>query len=196
MREREKTAEKRLPRDLRFRPVSKETLPDLERFLSRNPRFRQCSCMRWRLLEDDFTNLTPKDRAFALRSLAESGARVGLLAYGDGVPIGWCSIAPRDSYKRLVQSADLARIDDAPVWSVVCFYVDSRWRRKGMSVRLLRAAVEYARAAGAKIIEGYPVEPSAGHDAQMGSPATFRKAGFREVTPSGTPRRVMRNIVG
>ncbi len=194
MGEREKPVAKKLLRDLRFRPVTKETLPDLALFLRRNPGFRQCSCMRWRLLDGDFRNLTQKDRAFALRSLAETGARVGILAYVDGVPIGWCSVAPRESYKALGESV-VPRIDDAPVWSVVCFYVDARWRRKGISLQLLRAAVEYARAEGAKIIEGYPVEPAVTREPQMGSSSTFLKAGFRDVTPPGKGHRVMRNVV-
>jgi GNAT superfamily N-acetyltransferase len=48
----------------------------------------------------------------------------------------------------------LPRLDDAPVWSVVCFFVDRRVRRQGITLGLLQAAVEYARSHGAAVIEG------------------------------------------
>jgi hypothetical protein len=90
----------------------------------------------------------------------------------------------------------LPRIDDLPVWSVVCFFVDSRIRRNGATLGLLGAAVEYACSQGADIIEGYPVEPGAGLYTYMGSPGVFRDAGFRDVTPPGQTRRVMRHFAG
>ena len=159
--------------ELRFRPVTAETLADLDIFRQRNPGFRECSCMRWRLTRAALQSSTPLGRARVLDALFMAGTPVGILAYANDVPIGWCSIAPRETCKALEKSASLARIDDAAVWSVVCFFIENRWRRKGISLRLLRAAVEYARTAGAKIIEGYPVEPGARIHAQMGSPSTF-----------------------
>jgi hypothetical protein len=60
---------------------------------------------------------------------------------------------------------------------------------------LLKAAVDYAASQGAEIIEGYPVEPDARLYTYMGSPATFRAAGFQDVTPRGQSRAVMRYLV-
>jgi hypothetical protein len=57
----------------------------------------------------------------------------------------------------------------------------------------LRAAVDYARACGAKVVEGYPVEPGKLYT-YMGSPETFRAVGFVDVTPAGRDRRVLRYI--
>ncbi len=121
---------------------------------------------------------------------------VGILAYLQEEPVGWCSIAPRESYAALERYRALPRIDDLPVWSVVCFFVTPRLRQHKATLGLLQAAVAYARAQGATIIEGYPVDPGAGLYTYMGSPATFRAAGFREVTPPGQARRVMRYLVG
>jgi hypothetical protein len=86
----------------------------------------------------------------------------------------------------------LPRIDHLPVWSVVCFFVDSRIRRNNATLGLLRAAVEYACSQGADVIEGYPVEPGAGLYTYMGSPGIFREAGFQDVTPRGQLRQVLR----
>ena len=120
---------------------------------------------------------------------------VGILAYADSEPVGWCSIAPRDTYAALERYRALPRIDDAPVCSVVCFYIDRRIRRQGATLGLLRAAVEYAQSKGAEIVEGYPVEPGSRLYTYMGSPSTFLAAGFRDVTPAGQARRVMRYFI-
>ena len=186
------TPKKKLPLTLAFHPLTPERLPDLARFSARHGKFRYCSCMRWRLTSTEFQRSTKEGRAAALEGLVRQGMPVGVLAYADGEPVGWCSIAPRETCAALERSRALARLDDAPVWSVVCFFVDRRFRRQGVTRGLLKAAVEYAQAQGATIIEGYPVEPGARLYTYMGSPATFRRAGFRDVTPAGRARQVMR----
>jgi GNAT superfamily N-acetyltransferase len=140
----------------------------------------------------DYKRSTKDTRAAALTSLVRDGTPVGMLAYQDGQPVGWCSVAPRETYAALERYRALARVDDAPVWSVVCFFVDSRVRGKGITLGLLRAAVVYAISQGAKVVEGYPVEPGSNLYTYMGSPNTFRKAGFTDVTPAGRARPVMR----
>ena len=114
--------------------------------------------------------------------------RIGVHQVG---PAG-CSVAPRETYGALERFKALRRIDDAPVWSVVCFFVDPRARRQGATLGLLKAAVAYARSCGAKVVEGYPVEPGPRLYTYMGSPSTFRAAGFRDVTPPARDRRVFR----
>lgn len=176
-------------------PVTSERLADLERFSAEHGKFRYCSCMRWRMTSSQFRDSTKEGRAEALTILASSGQAVGVLAYDEDCPIGWCSIAPRRTYAALERSRTMPRIDDEPVWSVVCFFVDSRYRRQGLTLNLLNAAVDYASSEGARIVEGYPVEPSSSSYTYMGSPETFRRAGFRDVTPQGQKRIVMRRHI-
>ena len=59
----------------------------------------------------------------------------------------------------LERSWILKRVDNEPVWSIVCLFIARLFRRQGISVRLLRAAVDHARQGRARIVEGYPVEP-------------------------------------
>lgn len=177
---------------LQFHPVTRERLPDLARFSEGHGKFRYCSCMRWRMTSAQFKCSTKDDRVVALERLVETGTPVGVLAYAEDEPVGWLSIAPRETYAALERYTALPRIDDAPVWSVVCFFIDRHFRRQGATLGLLRAAVEYARSNGAKVVEGYPVEPGARLYTYMGSPATFRSAGFHDVTPPKQARLVMR----
>jgi hypothetical protein len=181
---------------MEFHPVTPERLADLERFSDRHGRFRYCSCMRWRFASAEYQRSTKDSRVAALADRVRRGVPVGVLAYVDGEPVGWCSVAPRETYAALERYRALPRLDDTPVWSVACFFVDSSVRRKGVTLGLLCAAVAYAHGQGAAVVEGYPVEPGAGLYAYMGSPSTFRAAGFVDVTPPGQARRVMRHVAG
>jgi len=163
--------------------------------MEQHGKFRYCACMRWRMRSTQFSRSTKEGRVEALEQLVQDGMPIGVMAYLDQEPVGWCSVAPRDSYAALERYRALPRTDDAPVWSVVCFFVSARIRRIGATRGLLKAAVAYAAAQGAEIIEGYPVEPCARLYTYMGSPATFRAAGFHDVTPRGQARAVMRYFV-
>ena len=139
-----------------------------------------------------FRQSTKEDRVASLEELVRAGTPVGILAYDGTTPVGWCSVAPRASYAALERSRVLPRIDDTPVWSVVCLFVDRHFRRQGLTSRLLQAAVDYARGQGAPAVEGYPVAPDSASYTYMGTPETYRRVGFVDVTPAGQKRLVMR----
>ena len=169
--------------DLKFLPVIPERLEDLSRFSAEFGRFGYCSCMRWRMSSSEYRRSSKGDRAQALAARVLNREPTGILAYDSDNPIGWCSVGPRESYTALERYRALPRIDDVAVWSVVCFFVSSPYRRQGLTLGLLKAAVEYATSEGASIIEGYPVEPGAPSYTYMGSPETFRRAGIRRGHP-------------
>jgi GNAT superfamily N-acetyltransferase len=152
--------------------------------------------MTWRLSSAEFARLKGEGNRRALRALVDSGEPPGLLAYVGDEPAGWCAVAPRDAYPRLDRSRVLARVDDRAVWSVSCFYVAKPFRRSGLSLALLEAAVAHARTRGARIVEGYPVEPRTGAMpdvfAWTGLASTFRSAGFREVARRSASRPILR----
>jgi len=152
--------------------------------------------MWWRLTRSEFEKKKGAGNRRALKKIVESGKVPGVLAYAEGKPVGWCAVAPREAYSTLERSRVLAPVDDQPAWYVTCFFVARPFRRKGLTVELLRAAVEFARRKGAKIIEGYPVEPRKGAIpdvfAYTGLPSAFRKAGFVEVLRRSRTRPIMR----
>lgn len=177
---------------IEYRAVTGSTLADLAAFSACHGKFAYCSCMRWRMRSSEYQKSTKEIRARRLRQMVGEGRPVGVLAYAGNEPIGWCSVAPRESYDALERYKALPRIDANAVWSVVCFFVDRRFRRRQVTLGLLKAGLEYACSQGARIVEGYPVEPGSGLYTYMGSPATFRKAGFQDVTPQGQQRKVVR----
>ena len=87
-------------------------------------------------------------------------------------------------------------VDDKPVWSIVCFFIQKEFRNKGLSKQLLTSAVDFAISNGAKIVEGYPVESKTGKMpdvfAWTGFSGTFIKAGFKEVERRSEGRPIMR----
>jgi len=175
-----------------YHPVTPERLADLARFSEARGKFRYCSCMRWRLASAAYKRSTQESRIAALASLVAQDIPVGVLAYRDGEPIAWVSVAPRETYAALERFKALPRADDFPVWSVVCFFVDRHERGQGLTLGLLQAAVAFAISQGAEIVEGYPVEPGPRLYTYMGSPTTFLRAGFQEIAQPTEGRPIMR----
>lgn len=127
-------------------------------------------------------------------AITEAGRSPGLVAYRNGEPVGWCSVAPREEYPRLADSVVAKPVDDEPVWSLVCLYVVPGHRRIGVARDLVQAACEHAAAAGARIVEAYPVDDSDGRVpsgiAYHGVVSLLRDAGFIQLAKR-TPKRVL-----
>jgi GNAT superfamily N-acetyltransferase len=103
---------------------------------------KSCSCMFWRVRSRDWSLANASEARKGLHALvdADRDPAPGLLAYADGRPVGWVSVAPREDYDRLTNSRIRPRIDDTPVWSIVCFVVSRSARGQGLTTRLLDAA--------------------------------------------------------
>lgn len=181
-------------------PATPERWGDLERLFGERGACGGCWCMAWRLPRKVFVAQKGEANRRELKKLVvESGRAPGVIAYVDGEPAGWCSVAPREQFPALGRSKVLRPIDDQPVWSVSCLFVLKPFRRQGLSVQLLRAAVAYARTQGARIVEGYPVDPpKALPDVFVwtGLASAFRQAGFTEAARRSNQRPVMRCLVG
>lgn len=185
---------------LEFYPLTPERWTDLEKLFGKQGACGGCWCMWWRLKRSEFEKQKGEGTRRALKRIVESGEIPGLLAYANGQAVAWCSVAPRETYPVLERSRTLKRVDDKPVWSIVCFFVAKPFRRKGITGKLLGAAIEYVRKQGGKIVEGYPVEPKKEKIpdtfAYTGLAPTFLKAGFVEVLRRSEKRPIMRYVIG
>ncbi len=185
--------------DLEYHPLTADRWPDLERLFGKRGAYAGCWCMWWRLTRSQFDKNSGEENKQALKAIGDSGEVPGLLAYADGEPIAWCSLGPRETYPALERSRTLKRVDDEPVWSVVCFFVAKPFRGQGLMVRVLKAAMEYAKERGARVVEAYPVEPAkplSGCSGYTGVVSAFSKAGFVEVLRRSETRPIMRYFVG
>ena len=179
-----------------FHPLTPERWSDLEQVFGPRGACGGCWCMYWRQSRKQFEQGHGQANHDSLKTLVDSGNVPGILAYVGDEPVGWCSIAPRPEFSALERSRILKPVDDQPVWSVVCFFVVRGQRRKGLTVELLKAAVEYARSNGARIVEGYPVEPKTGKAPDVfvytGLASAFKQAGFTEIMRRSETRPIMR----
>jgi GNAT superfamily N-acetyltransferase len=179
-----------------FHPLTPDYWSDFEKLFGPRGACGGCWCMYWRLIRSQYEDQHGEYNRRSIKALVESGNIPGILAYEDDEPVGWCSIAPRDEFPTLGRSRILKPVDDQPVWSVVCFFIARKQRRRGLTVQLLRAAIEYVPSKGARIIEGYPVEPKAGKSpdvfAYTGLASAFKQAGFVEVLRRSETRPIMR----
>lgn len=184
--------------EIKVLPLTPERWADLEALFGPSGACMGCWCMWWRVRSKDFNALGREGLKNGLRTLVHQGVEAGLIAYADGIPAGWVTIAPRTEYVRLATSKLLAPVDEQPVWSMPCFFVHKAYRGKGLMRVLIRAAVEYAQAHGAKIVEVYPFE-SQGKTSTMniytGVVSAFRDLGFVEVERRKPNRPILRKIL-
>jgi len=145
-----------------------------------------CWCCAWRKVNCQSDKAGKQDKKETIKRQILGGKPVGLLCYHDNIPIGWCSVAPRDSYKALGGDASLS-----DVWSIVCFFVLREHRGKGLTRLLLDAAIKYARAQGAAYVEAYPVDSDSPSYRFMGFTSLFKSVGFSLTGKAGKRRHVM-----
>lgn len=179
-----------------FEPLTPDSWPAFEALFGDKGACGGCWCMLWRLSRKQFEQQKGDGNRVAMQALVADGVEPGILAFDGDRAIGWCALAPREDYPALARSRVMAPVDDQPVWSVACLFIDRRWRGQGLATALLAAAGEFARDRGATMLEGYPVDPGerklAAAFAWTGIPAAFERAGFEEVARGSPTRPIMR----
>jgi GNAT superfamily N-acetyltransferase len=180
--------------EYRFEPVTARRGADLDAFSRSHGKFRYCSCMRWRLASAQYQKIGRDGRAAALGELVDAGQPVGVLAYQGEQAVGWCSIAPRDSYAAVLASRVIPRLPGAGVWSVVCFFLAAQARHRGLLPLLLEAACAHGAQSGARIAEAYPWPGGASYR-YMGTRELYLAAGFHDMPVPDGCRPVMRRTL-
>jgi len=191
---------KELTRPVRVavRPLTECDWDVVERLFGTNGACGGCWCMYWRLPRGgrlwEQNKGAPNKRA--LKKLLFAGRVLGCLAFAGDEPVGWCCLGPRADFPRLERTKALQTAWTQDTWSVVCFFVRSGWRHRGVASALLKKAVAVAREGGAQVLEGYPVRPSTsrgeipGAFAWTGVEPLFEKHGFKSIPGPSSNRAV------
>ena len=179
-----------------WHPLTPDRWADFESLFGPRGACGGCWCTVWRRARSEFeANKGDGNRRFLL-ALVNSGPPPGILGYLGDKPAAWCAIAPRTDYPSLARSRVLQPVDETPVWSVSCLFVHKDHRKKGLSVRMLKAAVEHVKKQGGTVVEGYPIEPKNDEVAPVfawtGLARAFLAAGFTEVARRSDTRPIMR----
>ncbi len=193
--------------DLRVVPANQATWEDLQQVFGTRGAGYRCQCQRYKLApKESFGSVPVEDRAFRLRQQTDcghpdSGETSGLVAYLGEEPVGWCAVEPRPAYVGLTrvfrvpwEGRDEDRTDET-VWAVTCLFTRAGFRKRGVSRALARAAVDHARAGGARALEAYPITTTTviQDELNVGTVATFAAAGLTQVSQP-TPRRVVMRV--
>ena len=172
-------------------PLTPERFADLAALFEEGGDPKWCWCQFYRVRNLDWTSDAGVNRG-RLETLAREGPPPGLVAYLGDRAVGWVSLAERQRYDRLTTAKVLAKVDDRPVWSIVCFVVSRKHRGSGVASALLSAAIGFARELGATTLEAYPADtggrriPSA--NAFHGTLSMFEKSGFEVVALRKSPQ--------
>ncbi|TGP52723.1 GNAT family N-acetyltransferase [bacterium M00.F.Ca.ET.230.01.1.1] len=172
---------------IRFVEVTRDTRGRFEDLFEQPGAPKYCWCMAWRHSSREHIENDEKKRMMMAR--IDAGTPVGIIAELNGKPAGWCSVAPRETYRKLSKQQDDS---ETGIWSIVCFYVPKALRGRRLASALLDAAIDHAFAKGARIVEAYAVDEAAPSYRFMGFRDMFVARGFREVGTAGTRRHVMR----
>lgn len=174
------------------RPVIPERFGDLEEVFGERGVARSCFCMHWRRPDGGYPDQRDNRDRFA--DVTADGPPPGLVGYIDGVPKGWVQVGPRADFPTLARSRLFRPVDEIEPWTINCFVVRAGERRNGIGQGLLQAAIEYARAQGAEVIEAYPVDGirSSAVDLFTGTVGMFDRHGFVEVIRRNDTRPIVR----
>lgn len=190
-----------------FRGANEVPFEDLQTVLGTSAAGR-CQCQRQVLGDRLWWYMPVEERRLHLAEQTcpddpDAPGTSGVLAYDGAEPVGWVAVAPRPTYRRyygrspVVWSGRHEDHDDTDVWAAACFVVRAGYRGEGLMYELARAAVDHARAHGARALEGYPIAARDGgevvwDEASFGTPQVFAAAGLEQVSAPTTRRRVMR----
>ncbi|MDX1599929.1 MAG: GNAT family N-acetyltransferase [Anaerolineales bacterium] len=184
---------------LRIEALTEDRWRDLIELFGPNGAYGGCWCMWWRETRAEFSRLGNEGNRAALREQLEQGHQIGLLGYESGAVVAWCSVAPREEYPSLLRSPVLRPVDDRPVWSLVCLYVDKEARGRGLALDMLQGAVDYVAAQGGEIVEAYPTIPREGKlppvSSFMGTPKMYEAVGFVKVSQPSESRAIYRYLI-
>ena len=182
-------------------PASADRWADVERVMQTPGDPETCWCQVFRVPRDDWDTRPTSRNRDDLHALVTDGVRPGLVAYDDGEPVGWCSVAPLEHFVRLASSPFIAAArpdgdDLSGRWAVTCFVVTERARGVGLVETLLDAAVAFAREQGAAGIEGIPLDVAAAahvtpDELFAGTLTAFEAAGFEAGERMGPDRVLM-----
>lgn len=145
--------------NFQFIPLTINRWNDLLNLFGKNGACGGCWCMYWRLSHKEYEQNKGENNKVKLVELIKKEAPLGIMAYYDETPVGWCSVSPKTSLVRLEKSRNLKSDYVEDTWSITCLFIHKKFRNQGLSTALIKAASAYAFEKGARLIEAYPIVP-------------------------------------
>jgi hypothetical protein len=103
------------PRLIDTHPLTPDRWRDFAALMNSRFDTRHCWCM-WPRLATNYKLRTGAANKRSIKHIVDTAkAPPGVLAYVNGVPAGWCAVAPREEYPKLARSRATGPVDDQPV---------------------------------------------------------------------------------
>lgn len=188
------------PGKLRVVPLTRAGWKDFETLFGPRGACGGCWCMTPRLSRAAYEKQKGAGNRRAMKRLVDAEREPGLIGYFGSKPVAWIALGPRKEYSRYERSRVAKPVDERPAWAIVCLFIDREHRGQGLTVPLIRAAVEHAKKRGATLVEAFPHDPKKGEMpavfAWTGIASSFEAAGFTEVARHTPTRPYMRKELG
>ena len=143
--------------DFTIRPLVPETWDAFAGLCERhNGVFGGCWCTWFHTMHAEKTFSAEDNRALKERLVDEGRAHAALVFDGD-VAVAWCQFGTPEELPNIKHRKDYeAGLVTLPDYRITCFFVDKRYRRKGVASLALRGALDLIARAGGGVVEAYP----------------------------------------
>lgn len=185
---------------LEVRELDAASWPDFARLVEHcNGVWGGCWCMSFHAEGIGRGRTAAQNRADKEARVRAGRAHAALVYDGPGC-VGWCQFGPADELPRIKSRRTyLDGLTALPDWRITCFFVDPRWRGRGVAAAALAGALRAIASRGGGRVESYP-EDVEGRSASAsflhnGTLAMFEQQGFRRDRRIGKHRWVAERTV-
>jgi hypothetical protein len=159
-----------------------------------------CWCTWFHTMHAEKTYTSEDNRALKERLVGAGQAHAALVFDGDAA-VAWCQYGSPDELPNIYHRKEYeAGLDRLPDYRLTCFFVDKKYRRKGMAGIALQGALRLIGQAGGGTVEAYPQQTADGEKVSASflysaTRSLFEQAGFSYVRPKGKKHCVMRIVI-
>ena len=133
--------------------------------------------------------------------MVNEGHAHAALVFDGAEAVAWCQYGAPDELPNIYHRKEYeAGLDRLPDYRLTCFFVDKRYRRKGVAAVALAGALELIAQAGGGVVEAYPQDLEEGRKVSASflyscTRSMFEEAGFSYDRPKGKNHCVMSKAV-
>jgi GNAT superfamily N-acetyltransferase len=143
---------------------------------------------------------TAADNRAAKEGRVREGRTHAALVFDGDTCVGWCQFGPTQELPRIKHGrAYREGLTDLPDWRITCFFVDRKYRGRGVADAALQGALAEIGRLGGGIVESYPEDvegrKTSGSFLHNATLAMFERNGFERTRRLGMHHWVATRVV-
>ena len=184
-----------------YKLMTEETWPDFEAMFEKHKGVSGgCWCTFHQCSSSHFQKMQKEERRDFHRQRVFGGISTGVIYYLDEQPVAWCEFGAALLFEQINRNRAYLNlsvpIQEKPVWRICCIFTDKNYRKKGLSKKVLSAALTLIEEMGGGKIEAFPLNfPGIEKPQYTGSVKMYLDEGFRIVAPLGKNQLLMEKYV-